>query len=222
MRVTAFTPSIARRLKSLCRRLGISDVFVERPSDVSIIAVLGNGALDAQALTAVCSSLNHNSIVALVKPSETRLAAVKYIRILSEQYRKAKSFLFIIDQERDELSSLKDELHSEVKKHFEVINGKWTDRWMKCTCRLGDKVLTLWLVINGLDEFSWRRHSIEDHMLKAAMSIGIRVEGDDPKVVWEALSEEDKHKVFARLIRSKSLVMEAFPQHVNALQSLIS
>ena len=76
------------------------------------------------------------------------------------------------------------------------------------------------LVRNGLDVFSWRRHSIEDHLLKTTKSIGIRVEGQDPKAVWKALSEENKHKVFARLIHSKSLVMKVFPQHVNALQSL--
>ncbi len=78
--------------------------------------------------------------------------------------------------------------------------------------------------INGLDEYDFEKHTIEDHLLKAAeISLKIKLEGSDPKKCWKNLREEHKCEIFGRLLKESNEHLEQiFPQQIQGLRYLIS
>jgi len=71
------------------------------------------------------------------------------------------------------------------------------------------------LVINGLDEIHTDKHSIEDHLLKAAEKLSMEIgDFENSKAAWESLPHDLQLKIFEDLRTHRKLMESVFPQQV--------
>lgn len=229
MRVSALEARHLQRLSALCRKLGLRKAFITRPIDAWCVLLLGNGVPDDLALTIVCSALDHERTVVFARPLGKRLGAVEYIRVLSEKYPATTRFLLTIDQEEEPLNQLWGAAGSKLREHFEVMAECGDHKWRLFECRVGEKKLAVGITLNGLGEWPWSKHAIEDHFLRAAKSIKaipneiaklMKSSNFDPKRTWLDRLKTIHDGVFRELVRRKRLVEESFPQHVATLRAL--
>ena len=78
------------------------------------------------------------------------------------------------------------------------------------------------LVINGLDEIHTDRHSIEDHLLKAAAMLSIDVgDFENSKEAWESITHDRQLKIYKELKEKRKMVESVFPQQVQGCNYLM-
>ena len=140
-----------------------------------------------------------------------------------------RRFLLIIDQEDLSLSEVRNRVKGELRAVGMATSDRGEEeggRLLLYSCQFTGAELELIVVISGLDESPYLKHTVEDHLLMAAERLlgresvpsGVR----DPKRAWAIL--RDRHgEVFAWLLRvNRDLLRELFPQHIRALEFLSS
>jgi len=200
------------------RRFGISIVErVGKPSRKMI--VVGDGTPDYEVLAVVCHHMDGEHSAYLVKPEKTGLGAVDSLKLYAETFKDIAAFLFLIDQEYDELEELfakVEQKSREVGMELSAVN-RVARRVGVSECRLGGRSFALVVAVNGLDHIQSHRHTIEDHLVAAA---GLAVDRD-PKSIWMSLSSEEHRRVFEGLIKSPQHANNHLPQQFQALQLLM-
>jgi len=94
--------------------------------------------------------------------------------------------------------------------------------------RYGGCEFRLVLLVNGLELKGAHRHAIKSRLLHAAEEILgcdlirdlLRKAEGDPKSAWAMLDKNGQYHVYRHMIKSRTLVGRALPQHIKALKLL--
>jgi len=188
------------------------------------VALLANGTPDDVALALAAHHLNGKHTIGVAKPPRSRgPEVVKAI----PQYVKlgVKTVLLLIDQEErevEEVLQLIGEKASQAGIKTEKPERKTADgRLTLYRCRHGTRRFNLVIIINGLEEISTKKHTVEDHLLKAAQPLlktPTKIE-DDPKTAWKRLKQQHG-QIYQKLREKLSLIRQIFPQHIKGLRLL--
>lgn len=168
-----------------------------------------------------------NGEVAVVEPpgKQTRYGAVEHLSFLLQMIEAGliKSVLFVIDQEDEALYDVYSRLEEALKSH-----GFAVDEYKEyCKGRLrayeverdGYGKIRLIACVNGLDEVSSARHSIEDHLMLA-----LELTGENGKTSKELLDKAlgKDRKIEDQAFRKIMGDPERFcPQQIQALKLLL-
>jgi len=201
------------------------DVLVKEVAtrDLDTLVVIGDGTPDDIAFSIIVFHLNGDKIAGIVKPKEKkRIDCVGLIpAYLKGNIRK---IIFLMDQEDDKLSTIYERIHEGVKKiatgKIKVIDEESEKRLKVYECKYGSKEFELILVINGLDEIHTDKHSIEDHLLKAAELLSIEIgDFENSKEAWNSI--KDRHEdIFKKLKKKRKIVEGVFPQQIQGCKYL--
>jgi lysyl-tRNA synthetase class II len=79
-----------------------------------------------------------------------------------------KKLLIVIDQEEEKtLNDLLGKIRGKISEAARIINTREEHRLAIYTCGRQEGRIQVIVSINGLDEYNFEKHTIEDHLLKA-------------------------------------------------------
>jgi len=175
-------------------------------ADLDCLVVIGDGTPDDTAFSIIAFHLNGNGdkIAGIVKPEmEKRYACIDLIpTYLKGNIRK---ILILIDEEDDPLDTIYERIQRGVEElatgEVKVIDEETEERVKVYTGKYGSKNFVLILVINGLDDIRTGKHSVEDHLLKAAdemLSVDIG-DFENSKAAWKSINHNLQLEIFNAL-----------------------
>ena len=194
-------------------------------SDLDTIVVIADGTPDDIAFSIIAYLLNGDKIAGIVKPKEEK--RVDCVGLIPTYLKgNIRKILILLDQEDDTLDTIYERIQKSLKKlakcEIKIIDKEDEKRQKVYKCKYGSKEFELILVINGLDDIHTDKHTIEDHLLKAAemLSIGINDLGDS-KEAWKSI-EYHHEEVFKGLKEKRNIVESVFPQQIRGCKYLKS
>ncbi|MCL7386496.1 MAG: hypothetical protein LZ166_03075 [Thaumarchaeota archaeon] len=211
----------AANISKLSRKLKINVITMESIPITGII-VLADGTPDDYVISILSHKLDGKYVAGIAKPEKTRIGVFSILPVYIRYH--VKKLLIVIDQEDEALNSLFQEIRAKISEIARIINAREETRLAIYTCERQESRIQIIVSINGLDEYDFEKHTIEDHLLKAAeISLKIKLEGSDPKKCWKNLREEHKYEIFGRLLKESNEHLEQiFPQQIQGLRYLIS
>jgi len=195
-------------------------------TDSDTLVVIGNGTPDDIAFSIIAFHIKVDKIAGIVKPKTERRYG--FINLIPTYLKgKVRKILVLMDQEDDTLSTIYERIHEGVKKlatdEIKVIDEESEKRLKVYDCKYGGKEFELIMVINGLDEIHTDKHSIEDHLLKAAEILSIDVgDFDNSKAAWKSINHDRQLKIFKGLKEKRKIVESVFPQQIKGCEYLKS
>ena len=192
--------------------------------DLDCLVGIGDGTPDDIAFSIIAFHLNGDKIAGIVKPEmEKRDACIDLIpRYLNGNIRK---ILILMDEGDDPLDTIYEKIQQRVKKlatgEVEVINEETEERVKIYTGKYGSKDFELIFVINGLDDIRTGKHSIEDHLLKAAKMLSVDIgDFENSKAAWKSINHNLQLEIFNALKNNRQMVEKVFPQQVRGCKYL--
>lgn len=221
-----FGSRLESNIKKLSRKLSM-EVLVTKASTLNKLIIIANGMPDDLALSVISFHLNGEEIVGVVKPEgRTGLGAFEFISSYLKENPNITKMMVLLDQEDLKLKDIFKQAQDRIEKqHIQISNVEGKKRLKVYKCIFANKEFELIMSINGLTEMPVEKHSIEDHLLKAAMSLEIiKVEEElkDSKRSWNSLEESQRDEIFRKLKESSKLTKEIFPQQVRGCEYLRS
>lgn len=128
--------------------------------------------------------------------------------------------MIVMDQEDQSLDSIFEEAQRKlISKGFRIRDEFGEGRLKVYECEFGGRNVRLILVVNGLDEISTNKHTIEDHLLKAAQTFGIKIDFnfENSKDAWRRL--KNYHEEVFRNLKERN-VRDLFPQQFKGCEYL--
>jgi len=127
-----------------------------------------------------------------------------------------------MDQEEQDVDKIFEEAEKKlINAGFRISDKVEEVRLSVYECEFGGRGLKIVLVVNGLDEVKTKKHAIEDHLLKAAKTLGVEIGSfENSKDAWRTLDRGDREYVFRRLKEDKRIVEDVFPQQVRGCKYL--
>jgi len=194
-------------------------------SDLDTIVVIGDGTPDDIAFSLIAYHLNGDKIVGIVKPpGRTGLGVSDLIPTYLKG--KVRKIMVLMDQEDEPLNTICERIQNSLKKlakcELKIIDeeGESEKRQKVYKCKYGSKEFELIFVINGLDEILTDKHTIEDHLLKAAEILSIDVgDFDNSKEAWKSI-EHHHVEIFKGLKEKRNIVGSVFPQQIKGCEYL--
>jgi len=206
---------ISRRLK-----LGVATT---KPDALEGLVIVSDGTPDDVVVSVISYHVNGKTTVGVVKPLETRgLGAIQLIpTYLRPGIRK---IMLLTDQDEKTLEAMREEALQRLGTvGAQVVREVDEGRLKVWECVHGARGFQFIVAISGIDEFGTAKHSIEDHLLKAAMTFNVGgiqwcldVRGDS-KEEWMSIAPHHL-EVFGLLRGSYKSVCEVFPQQVKGLK----
>ncbi|MBC8520952.1 MAG: hypothetical protein H8D26_03035 [Methanomicrobia archaeon] len=196
MKLYTLEPSgkLAANISGISKRTKMN-VLIENVDtlDLDTLVVIGDGTPDDIAFSIIAFHLKVDKIAWIVKEDD-KMSTI-YERIQKSLKKLAKCEIKIIDEESE--------------KRLKVYEFKY-----------GSKEFELILVINGLDEIHTDKHSIEDHLLKAAELLSIEIgDFENSKEAWNSI--KDRHEdIFKKLKKKRKIVESVFPQQIQGCKYL--
>jgi len=191
-------------------------IIVDWVKSLVTLVVLADGTPDDQMVGVLSYHLNGNQVVGVVKPTErTHLSVLYELKVyLNLGINKV---MVLIDQEDLPLSNLFGQAEDIMKEiGIKLDTKEEKDRVGVYQCSLASKKFEIIIVVNGLSEVCTDKHSIEDHLTKAA---GIEVKGNS-KDSWETLKSKHEEEVFRKFKRKRKEIEKLFPQQVSGFKRL--
>ena len=187
-------------------------------ADLDCLVVIGDGTPDDIAFSIIAFHLNGDKIAGIVKPEmEKRYACINLIpTYLKGNIRK---ILILMDEEDDPLDTIYERIQRGVEElatgEVEVIDEETEERVRIYTAKYGGRDFVLILVINGLDDIRTDKHSIEDHLLKAAKMLSVDIgDFENSKAAWKSINHNLQLEIFNALKNNREMVKRVFPQQV--------
>ena len=208
-------------LLGFARRLGILKALDPGPAAPRspTLLIVGDGCPDNRSLLVVAHALNGEGrkVIDLVFPKVKREGIYDHLHEYVELgYRR---LVLVIDQEEDRIDDLLESLKRRIIGR--VLDAKVEDRTITAPTNLGQYgEAELMIIVNGLNDARFTKHTIEDHLLKAAEVLGLLTikEPVNPKEEWNKLPKETQLRIFKELVARKSMVKELFKQHIHTLK----
>lgn len=223
MKLSPLAPKrLVFNIRRFSKEFGL-DVITEEAVELSEIIVVGNGIPDAKAIAILAHHLDGDRIVGIVKPERNGLGVLEVIpAYLTLEIDK---ILILMDQDDNALNHIFNLCQEKLKifvGEFEIEHDG--DRLKIYNCIRGNKTFKTILVINGLNNILVRKHTIEDHLIKAAINLNftneVTEEIESSKDIWYALSKDHKNEVLKKLAESRTQTKSFFPQQVMACEYL--
>ncbi|MCD6484462.1 MAG: hypothetical protein J7L47_05045 [Candidatus Odinarchaeota archaeon] len=213
------TQRTVRNIQKYSRKLNIQ-VIVSKSNILRDIVVIGNGTPDDVAFSIVAHDQNGEKVVGIVKPEKIWLNVIDFIPIYLQG--NVRNILILIDQEDKNLALLYDEIKERITRIGIQASEEDVDKRVRVfSCTRGAKKFRLIFVINGLDDIPTKKHTIEDHLVKAASifennSILLELEktGKTSKEVWKELEEGIREKILRQLTQQRKKMRKLFPQQI--------
>ena len=226
MKVHPFGTNIISNLVKWNNNFKLDSLDLNEESDTVI--VLGDGTPDDISIFLIASKLNGKKAVYMLKPDDTRYSAANEIRTVLKSFNeKIVRFIFVVDQEKEELSKIAKSFTGKLKElGIEILREeKLQDRVDFFDSKLGSLEFKVYLVVNGLDEINTEAHAIEDHLLKCTQKAGLpgpNLKGKTSKEVWKELfknkQSKEKEKILSKIYQEAlKAPKECFPQQYKAL-----
>lgn len=220
MKLYPLEPSsrLAAKIAGISKRIRMNVLIKDAPAQDTLV-VIGNGTPDDIAFSIIAFHLNGDKNAGIVKPKTERRYGFVNVIPLYLRRGNIRKILILMDQEDDSL----DEIYVRIQKDFEklatgkieIIEGESEERVRIYKGKYGSRDFEVILVINGLDDIGEGKHSIEDHLLKAAEKISMDVgDFENAKAAWWALSNDQQLKIFKELKNHRKLLESVFPQQV--------
>jgi len=209
------TSRLATNIARISRTLRLN-VIVTRVKQLDGLIIVANGTPDDIALSIICYHSNGDKVVGIVKPSGTRLSVIDVLPM----YSRINKIMIIMDQEDQSLDSIFEEAQRKLtSKGFRITNKIDEGRLRIYECEFGGRSIRLILVVNGLDEIQTSKHTIEDHLLKAAQIFGIEIDFNfkNSKDAWRRL--KSYHEEIFRNLKERSII-DVFPQQFKGCEYL--
>jgi len=188
-----------------------------RPKSLVALVVLANGTPDDQIVGVLFYHLNGEQIIGVVKPTEKTHLSVLY-ELKTYLDLGFTKIMVLIDQEDLTLSDLfirTENIIKEIGVNLDAKEDK--DRVRLYECSLANKTFEIIIVVNGLSEICTRKHSIEDHLTKAA---GIKVV-ENSKDSWENTNSNIRESIYRELKGKRKEIEALFPQQVFGFKRLM-
>ncbi len=226
MKLYPLDPSnrLATNIAGISKKIKIN-VLIENVNfrDLDTLVVIGDGTPDDIAFSIIAFHSEADKIVGIVKPEIRGFGVIDLI----PTYLKANihKILVLLDQDDYSLSTFHEKSQKSLQKvatsELEIIEGKTEKRLRVYNSKYGGKEFELILVINGLDEITTDKHTIEDHLLKAAEMLSIDVENfKNTKKDWQSITIERQLKIFNDLRTKGKMMGSIFPQQVKGCEYL--
>lgn len=190
-------------------------IIIFTAKKLEALIVIGDGSPDDTALGIISYHLN-DKVVGMVKPVQTHLSALDQLKIYIA--RRIKKIMVLIDQDDLTLDNIFDEAVKRMQGIGITVHQEKRGEipsFRVYECSLPSKRFDIVLVVNGLEDVSTPKHTIEDHLVKAG---GIDVVSSS-KESWACLRKHEKGDVF-RLLQDKDLAPISFPQHFSGCKCL--
>ncbi len=217
------TSRLTINISTISRRLGLQvlvNYLPETRRRLRGLILVTDGTPDDYVVAILSHHLNEEETFAIVKPERPRFDALSFIPNYLSQLRGLSKIAVFMDQERDKLDSIYERVKEKLggcKENF------MRDRLCLYNCFYGGREYKVILIINGLNEIEYKRHTIEDHLLQAAnqfFDVNISDARDSKDVWWNRL-KEIHDKVYNRLKRvGKGEISKIFPQQFEGLSLL--
>lgn len=212
------TSRLAVNIAGISRKLRI-EVITTKPNILDAIVIVANGTPDDIAFSIISYHLDGEKAVGIIKPSVTRLSVIDLVPLYISKFRKINRIMILIDQEDQEIDYIFNEAKRRlINKGVSVSCEKEENKLRIYECKIGSKSFRLILVINGLDDVSTKKHTIEDHFLKAAeIFLKLKPEFENSKDAWKSI-KESQIKVFKKL--KEKFRDDIFPQQIRGCKYL--
>ncbi len=225
MKLYPLDPSnrLATNIARISKDIKINVLTKFEPPGLDTLVVIGDGTPDDIVFSIIAFHSEADKIVGIVKPGITGFGVIYLIpRYLKRNIRK---ILVLLDQDDYSLSTFYEKTKQRLKKvatsKLEIIEEKSEKRLRVYNGKYGGKEFKLILVINGLDEILTDKHTIEDHLLKAAEMLSIDVENfKNTKKAWQSVTIERQLKIFNDLKTKGKMMGSIFPQQVKGCEYL--
>lgn len=160
---------LARNIVSISKKLGF-EAISKRYDRLNGLIVISNGTPDDYVTAILSHRLNGKRVVGIVKPVKKRFEAFEILPIyLRYQEVKLGRLVVLIDQEENSLPFIFDKVEKRLEgSGIDVQSPAKEGRLGVYSCKYGISKFELTVIVNGLDEYPFGRHTIEDHLLKAA------------------------------------------------------
>lgn len=226
MKLYTLEPSgkLAAKISGISKRIKMN-VLIKGvdTTDSDTLVVIGNGTPDDIAFSIIAFHIKVDKIAGIVKPKTERRYG--FINLIPTYLKgKVRKILILMDQEDDKMSTIYERIQEGVKKlatgKIKVIDEE-SEKVRVYEGKYGGKEFELILVINGLDEIQTTKHSIEDHLLKAAEILSIDVgDFDNSKAAWKSINHDRQLKIFKGLKEKRKIVESVFPQQIKGCEYL--
>lgn len=154
----------AKRAAKIVR--GLREAVVLKGAPQPVLVVVGDGTPDNRALLALASALDGEKVADLAFPEHKLADAIRGVRLYAKEGYRA--VVFTLDQERSGLEDVRGKVGKVLK---EIGAGECREVGKRAlSAKAGD--VEVYIVINGLDDYEFERHAIEDHLLKAGEVAG--------------------------------------------------
>jgi len=195
-------------------------VIVSKAGVLRDIVVIGNGTPDDVIFSIVAHDQNGKKVVGIVKPEKIWLDVIDFIPVYLRG--NVRNILILIDQEDKNLALLYDEIKERITGIGIQASEENVDKRVRVfNCTHGAKKFRLIFVINGLDDIPTKKHTIEDHLVKAASifensSILLELEkaGKTSKEVWRSLEKDIREKILRQLTQQRKKMRKLFSQQI--------
>ncbi len=215
------THRLARDMLAFARRARLLEALEQSPSiHTDILIVVANGNPENRVMLAIAHVLDGQRVVDIAFPEHKHFSILNVVHeYVKRGYRKV---IVVLDQEEMELSNIHERVKQRVVlpiKDYVVdqdVNGR-------LVCIESDRA-TLYVVINGVEDPRFVKHTIEDHLLRLAEELGKhRLQNNvDPKQEWRRLSKDRQREVLTALAKNRELVKKHFRQHLKALAKTLT
>jgi hypothetical protein len=193
------------------------------PPGLDTLVVIGDGTPDDIVFSIIAFHSEADKIVGIVKPEIRGFGVIDLIpRYLNGNIRK---ILVLLDQDDYSLNTFYEKFQKRLQKvatsEIKIIDEDSEKRLSVYNGKYGGKEFELILVINGLDEITTDKHTIEDHLLKAAEMLSIDVENfENSKKAWQSITPKRQLKIFNDLKTKGKRLVSIFPQQVKGCEYL--
>lgn len=212
------TSRLASNIASISRKLmlGVLTYKVEMLDGLVIVA---DGTPDDVVVALISYHLDGKKTIGIVKSKEGLPGALESIPTYLKSNIK-RMIAIIVDQEDKKLKDVFDDAEWGLKAHGVSISVEVNeDRFRIYDCRHGNEGFKLVLVVNGLDEVKTAKHSIEDHLVKAAEGLINFGQFETSKDAWKSVKEHHLD-VFKRLKDDLDSIHRIFSQQFKGLSML--
>ena len=231
MRLRVLSPLEWSISRSLGKWAGKLKIPLSRLAPVKGVIIIGNGTPDDIVCLILCHKFDGKQVVGVIKPEAAGIKSAIYAALRSIR-EKINNLMVILDQEEKKEKEFWNEIEDVFKKEkveFEVIEKE--EKFRVYACSQAHYKFKVAVLVNGLPNKQYKKHTIEDHLLELSMSLEnvredveevLRESEYDPKEAWKKLRKKNKEihgKVYSHLLNaSKDKIRSYFPQHVRALE----
>ena len=232
MRLRVLSPPEWSISRSLGKWAGKLKIPLSRLAPVKGVIIIGNGTPDDIVCLILCHKFDGKHVVGVTKPEAAGIKSAILAALKIVEKVKVKDLMIILDQEGREQEEFWNEVEDGFRKEkVEFAVNEEGEGFRAYECSQAHYKFKVAVLVNGLPNKQYKKHTIEDHLLELSMSLEnvgedveevLRESEYNPKEAWKKLRKKNKEihgKVYSHLLNaSKDKIRSYFPQHVRALE----